>query len=76
MAKSCCDLPLTREHKKKRTEEQKCFKTYGHGLASMCPQEQKGYAVAFNAIALADSFKGGNLQTEPQTAITAYASSG
>ena len=23
----------------------------------MCPQEQKGYAVAFNAIALADSLR-------------------
>ena len=33
------------KHKDIRTKEQKCFKTYGHGLASMCPQEQKGYAV-------------------------------
>ena len=39
------------KHKDIRTKEQKCFKTYGHGLASMCPQEHKGYAVAFNAIA-------------------------
>ena len=33
------------KHKDIRTKEQKCFKSYGHGLASMCPQEQKGYAV-------------------------------
>ena len=33
-----------------RTKEHKCFKTYGHGLASMCPQEHKGYAIAFNAV--------------------------
>ena len=28
-----------------RTKGHKCFKTYGHGPASMCPQEHKGYAV-------------------------------
>ena len=33
------------KHKDIRTQEQKSFKTYGHGLASMCPQEHKGYAV-------------------------------
>ncbi len=28
-----------------RTKGHKCFKTYGHGPASMCRQEHKGYAV-------------------------------
>ena len=40
-----CSIRFVANAENIRTKEQKSVKTYGHGLASMCPQEQKGYAV-------------------------------
>ena len=40
-----CSVRFAANAENIRTKEHKCFKTYGHGLASMCPQEHKGYAV-------------------------------
>ena len=40
-----CSMRFAANAEDIRTKEHKCFKTYGHGPASMCPQEHKGYAV-------------------------------
>ena len=40
-----CSVRFAANAENIRIKEHKCFKTYGHGPASMCPQEHKGYAV-------------------------------